>query len=65
MKEFYRVISIDYDYGCLNCQDSCGNLFRFFPDIDIDDSWVGKKISIESKLSAYLAKNIKIERRLR
>jgi hypothetical protein len=65
-RRFFTVNSIDILYGCYNCADSCGNLFRLFPDQDLNPEWVGKKISVDSGLiSAYIVKDIKLEPRLR
>lgn len=66
MRKFFKVSAIDLEYGCYNCTDSCGNLFRLFPDRDLDIDWIGKKISVDSGLiSAYIVKDIKLEPRIR
>lgn len=65
-RRFFRVNGIDQNYGCYVCADSCGNLFRIFPDQDLDESWIGKKISVdEGMIGAYIVKEIKLEPRLR
>ena len=65
MKVFLRVSSIDYEYGYLNCTDTCGNLFRIISKEELDPTWIGKKISIDGQLPAIVVKEIKLEPRLR
>lgn len=66
MKRFFTVSSVDLVYGCYNCSDSCGNLFRLFPEQDLNLDWIGKKISVDYALiPAFMVKDIKLEPRLK